>query len=290
MRSRLPDGFNVHAYMLLNPDLEPLGLDPEEHFIQTGKDEGRRYRFSYGRDGLFTVHNNAFSSEPAFLSAYERGKKAVGRDYYWQWRVHVALWAARVCNRLSGDFVECGVNRGFLSSAIMHDLDWNTQDRTFWLLDTFSGLDLEGASAADTNPNAKAHNEKMLESGFYVQGVEGVRENFSEWKNVNIVVGAVPATLSQIDSKEIAFASIDMNTAPPEVAAMEFLWPRLVTGAMVLLDDYAYYGYEAQHEAINKFATEKDCQVLSLPTGQGLVVKSPDKRGSSAASEATSRP
>ncbi len=65
--------------------------------------------------------------------------EAAGQDYGWHWRVHVGLWAAASCASLEGDFVECGVNRGFLSSAIMEHLDWDKTGKHFYLLDTFNG-------------------------------------------------------------------------------------------------------------------------------------------------------
>jgi len=42
---------------------------------------------------------------------------------------------------------------------------------------------------------------------------------------------------------------------------------------VVLLDDYAYYGYFSQKLAMDQFAQEKGIKILSLPTGQGLVLK-----------------
>jgi hypothetical protein len=64
-----------------------------------------------------------------------------------------------------------------------------------------------------------------------------------------------------------------MNCSTPEIAAIEFLWERLVPGAFVLLDDYAYHGYLSQKIAMDRFAQEKEIKILSLPTGQGLLVK-----------------
>ncbi|MFO1082638.1 MAG: hypothetical protein U1E23_18685 [Reyranellaceae bacterium] len=61
--------------------------------------------------------------DEVFKQAYARGVQAAGRDYRWQWRVHIGLWAARHAAHPPGDFVECGVNRGFLSSSIMQMLD-----------------------------------------------------------------------------------------------------------------------------------------------------------------------
>lgn len=85
----------------------------------------------------------------SFQRAYRRGVAAAGQDYQWHWRVHVGLWAAGHAATLEGDFVECGVNRGFLSSAIMEDLDWNNFGRHFYLLDTFSGIDFRFVSEDD---------------------------------------------------------------------------------------------------------------------------------------------
>ncbi|MEO7673943.1 MAG: TylF/MycF/NovP-related O-methyltransferase, partial [Pyrinomonadaceae bacterium] len=223
----------------------------------------------YDRDGLISVHNHDFMADPSFQKAYARGVLAAG-DYGWQWRVHIGLWAAKTCARLDGDFVECGVNRGFLSSAIMEYLDWDATGKTFYLLDTFAGLDDRQISG---DVSAAKRNEKHLAEGFYVHNAESVRANFSEWKNVRIIEGPVPDTLDEIEAAKIAYLHLDMNSAPPEVAAFNSLWNRLVPGAIVLLDDYAYYGYEAQKIAMDQAAAAKGIDIASLPTGQGLAIK-----------------
>jgi hypothetical protein len=233
---------------------------------------------TYDQDGLSSIHNHDFVSEPAFVRAYQRGVRAVGSDYHWHWRVHVGLWAARMATHLPGDFVECGTNRGFLSSAIMQDLDWSKIGRRFYLLDTFSGLDERYVSVEEKRAGVLDRARRELESGFYTTDVEAVRANFAEWENVCIIVGAIPETLVQIDAERVAFLHIDMNCSPPEVAALRFLWDRLVPGAPVLLDDYAYFGYEWQKVGMDVFATEHGLSILSLPTGQGLLIKPPFQR------------
>lgn len=231
----------------------------------------------YAQDGLISVHNHDFLADPAFRRAYERGLRALdgGDDYRWHWRIHVGLWAAASASRLSGDFVECGVNRGFLSSAIMEALDWDRQGRTFWLLDTFSGLDERFVSEQERRAGTLQRNRDEIASGFYVRGPESVVANFAQWRNVRIVVGAIPDTLPQVTAASIAYLHLDMNCAPPEVAAAEHFWDRLLPGAPVLLDDYAYLGYGAQKAALDAFAARKGVAICSLPTGQGLMLKPP---------------
>ena len=227
----------------------------------------------YDQDGLRSIHNHEFMDDPAFKKAYARGVRAAGDDYRWHWRVHVGLWAAACAARLEGDFVECGVNRGFLSSAIMDFLNWDSLGKCFYLLDTFRGLDERFVSSADRASGAVEKNQKSLSSGFYVERIDEVRANFSQWKNVSLIEGSVPETLSQIRADKIAYLHLDMNCSMPEVAAVQFLWERLVPGALVLLDDYGYYGYLSQKLAMDEFAGEKGINILSLPTGQGLLVK-----------------
>jgi hypothetical protein len=229
----------------------------------------------YDRDSLRTNHNHDFMDDPAFRAAYARGVKATGMDYSWEWRVHTGLWAASCANKLEGDFVECGVARGFLSSAIMQHLNWDTTGRTFFLLDTFAGIDTRYVTAVELEQGVLEKNQHLIDVGLYPTSAASVIQNFSEWTNARVIVGPVPETLDQITATKVAYLHLDMNCAPPEVAAIRALWDRLVSGAFVLLDDYAYHGYQQQKLAMDEFANSKGISVLSLPTGQGLIVRPP---------------
>lgn len=236
---------------------------------------------AYAQDGLISVHSHAFMQDPVFAKAYARGVKAIGGTdtYQWHWRIHIGLWAAKVGSLLEGDFVECGVNMGFLSSAIMEYLDWNSLDRDFYLLDTFAGLDERFMSDSERSTGARKRNAENLRRGFYVRGVEGVRANFAQWPRARIVEGSIPETLRLVAARRVAYLHLDMNCAPPEVAALAHFWDRLAVGALVLLDDYAYLGFTAQRLAMDDFARARGVTVCSLPTGQGLIIKPPQRTG-----------
>jgi hypothetical protein len=226
-------------------------------------------------DGLRTIHNHEFLDDDVFKQAYARGVQAAGQDYRWYWRVHIGLWAARHAAHLPGDFVECGVNRGFLSSSIMQMLDWDSTGRTFYLMDTFTGLDPRYITEEERQNGVLERTEHERRNGFLVSGSQLARANFAQWRNVLIIEGAIPETLAQATPQQVAFLHIDMNCSPPEVAAIEHFWNRLVPGAPVLLDDYAYHGYRTQKIAMDGFARGKGVAIASLPTGQGLLLKPP---------------
>ena len=228
---------------------------------------------SYIQDGLASIHNNEFMNDKSFVAAYARGVQASGKDYGWHWRVHVGLWAASVSKNLEGDFVECGVNAGFMSSSIMHYLNWNALNKTFNLLDTFNGLDERYVSNEEVSEGALEKNSKLINMGFYITDVNNVVKNFSEWKGVQIIKGSIPETLQRVTANKIAFLHVDINCAPPEVAAVEYFWGKMVSGAIVLLDDYAYWGYRQQKIAMDALMARLGVPILSLPTGQGLIIK-----------------
>jgi hypothetical protein len=229
---------------------------------------------SYDQDGLATIHNDHFRRTSRFLAAYQRGIKAsYGVDSRFEWRVHVALWAAATSLKVEGDFFECGVNAGFNSSAIMQYLDWNRMDRRFYLVDTFQGPPLDQYNAVELEQGRRRVAEEAIAAGAYVTDLERVRQNFAEWPNAVVVPGAVPHILSDIPSGRVAFLHLDMNSAYPEKEALQFFWERLSPGAIVLLDDYTYCGYEQQTLAIDAVTEKFGADVLSLPTGQGIIVK-----------------
>jgi hypothetical protein len=90
-----------------------------------------------------------------------------------------------------------------------------------------------------------------------------------------VVRGRVPDALSQMPAARIAYASIDMNVAAAEMAAAQWLWPRLVPGGLMLLDDYGWAAHVHQKKAWDAFARREGIMILALPTGQGLIVKPP---------------
>ena len=218
---------------------------------------------TYREDGLVTTHNCDFTKDPAFVEAYASGEQQQTMDGI-RWRAHTALWAAFHAQQLEGDFVECGVYRGFLSMSIVTYLDFASMpERQFHLIDTYAGLVPELVTEEDT---AAYRND-------YEDCYELVKQSFAKYENVNIVRGSVPEVLPSANISKVAYLSIDMNCTQPEVDALEYFWPRLVSGGVVVLDDYGFPGHEAQKEGADRVAESVGVKVLTLPTGQGLILK-----------------
>jgi predicted O-methyltransferase YrrM len=83
----------------------------------------------------------------------------------------------------------------------------------------------------------------------------------------------LPTTINLDSLSAISFLHIDLNAAEPEVASLKLLWDLITPGGIVVLDDYCHHGRRAQFIAMNELAIELQFSILSLPTGQGLIIK-----------------
>jgi hypothetical protein len=227
-------------------------------------------KLQYAQDLLYTFNNADFLKDNFFLEAYRKGKSTdlgMFKDVEFHWRAHVLCWFASNATKIRGDFVECGVNTGMYARTIIHYTDFVNLPKTFYLLDTFCGLDEKYSSPEEMryDKNMGYKNQKNL--------YEHVCSIFKPFNNVKIIKGAVPETLTQVKSEEIAFLSIDMNCVHPEIAALEFFWDKIVKGGIIILDDYGYPGHENQKKAHDDFANKHNVKILSLPTCQGVIIK-----------------
>lgn len=170
------------------------------------------------------------------------------------WRTHVVAWAARQAMRLEGDFIECGCYKGTTARIVADVVDLSA--RSFYLYDLFE------------------HDSSMIHHAMPEHGpdlFETVKARFPE-PNFHVIRGFVPESFEQGVPERIAFAHIDMNNAPAEIAALNAIEHRLTPGAMIVLDDFGAIPYRAQHVAETQWFRERGRFVLELPTSQGLVI------------------
>lgn len=192
---------------------------------------------TYNMEGLIANKNCDFMKDPEFIKGYAAAMKQQYTPNLGGWIVHINQWAAFHAKQLEGDFVECGVYKGRHAMSNITYIDFKSlKDRKYYLFDTFCGLD----------KNYSSRGEYLSYRDEYPDCYEFVVDSFKEYPNVVIVKGPVPKTLSQVDIKKVAYLSIDMNCVLPEVEALNFFWPKLETGAIVILDDYGQPGHKGQ--------------------------------------------
>jgi O-methyltransferase len=209
----------------------------------------------FAGDNLIAFGRNlGFLDDERFINAW-KSHASEPHERGILWRTAVVVWAARQALRRDGDFIECGCYKG-TSSRIMLDA-CDMADRQFYLYDLFE------------HDSTMAHHAMPEHSADLFPWV---KQRFAEFPNVHVIQGFVPESFEQGVPDKIAFAHIDMNNAPAEIAALEAIEHRLVPGAVIVLDDFGALPYRTQHKLETQWFAERGVPVLELPTSQGLVI------------------
>jgi O-methyltransferase len=187
---------------------------------------------------------------PAFKAA-DPGRQEVSLI----WRIHTLHWAAERALHLEGDFVEAACYKGFTARVLCDALDFSQVDKTYWLYDMFE----VGGEFALGEHTPELHGQ--------------VIQRFADVQNVRVVKGRIPEVLASEAPEKIAFMHVDMNNAKAEIGLLDALFDRVVSGGVVVLDDYGWLTYAAQKTAEDAWFADRGLRVLELPTGQGLVFK-----------------
>jgi O-methyltransferase len=209
----------------------------------------------FAGDNLIAFGRNlGFLGDERFITAFNA--HATGQiERGILWRTATVAWAARQAVRRAGDFIECGCYKGTTARIVMDLVDLG--DRRVFLYDLFE------------HDASMAHNAMPEHSGeLFAQ----VKARFASLPNVHVIQGAVPDSFAQGLPEKIAFAHIDMNSAPAEIGALNAIADRLVPGAVIVLDDFGALPYRAQHVAETEWFAARGIPVLELPTSQGLAI------------------
>ncbi|MBI2311665.1 MAG: class I SAM-dependent methyltransferase [Betaproteobacteria bacterium] len=222
----------------------------------------------YARDNLIALQRSAgFLRDPRFHAAFTRHAKTL-QEKSLAWRLHTLTWAANHCLGVAGDFVECGVFRGFSMAVVADYLGFENVSKTLYLYDTFEGIPEEFNSENRSNAIYKRENAGDRDA-LYRQ----VQNTFVKYPNVRIVRGIVPHSLREACPEAVAFLHLDMNSSKSEIGALEALFDKVTPGGIVVFDDYGWSGYLQQKLAEDAFMGKRGHQILELPTGQGLLIR-----------------
>jgi hypothetical protein len=125
-----------------------------------------------------------------------------------------------------------------------------------------------GYDTFDYNPVGHTFSEQK--EGLF----EKVLERFSGYDQVRLIKGLIPSSFA-IDSPDlISYLHIDLNNAEAEIATLESLFNRVVSGGVIILDDYEWAGvYRPQKIQEDSWFSKRNYRVFPLPTGQGIVLK-----------------
>jgi O-methyltransferase len=161
---------------------------------------------------------------------------------------------------LEGDAAEVGVYRGGTAALIARTL--RGTKKTVYIFDTFTGM-----------PQTDARRDLHRTGDFGDIALRDVRQFLRNDVNVVITPGVFPESGAVIAGKTFSFVHLDVDIYRSVRNALEFFYPRLARGGILLCDDYGFLSCPGAREAVDKFFISKPETPIYLPTGQSMVIK-----------------
>lgn len=150
---------------------------------------------------------------------------------------------AQEANKLEGDVAEIGVYKGGTAKL----LALSCPDKTIHLFDTFQGM------PAKDDPSIDFHKE----GDFNDTSLEAVRDALSDCNDVKFYPGMFPDTVDSTISEKFSLVHSDVDLYQCNVDVLEYFYPRLVPGGIIVFDDYEWEGCPGIKKSLEEFLVDK---------------------------------
>jgi len=157
-------------------------------------------------------------------------------------RLFMLCQLLRYANRLDGDIAEVGVYKGGTAKLIAK----TAKNKNIYLFDTFSGI-----------PQITTEIDFHKTKDFADTSLHSVKTLLRDCPNVTFYQGIFPDTASAIENKQFSFVYIDVDLYRSVKDCLEFFYPRIARGGVMVIDDYDSWAWPGVKKAVLEFLTDK---------------------------------
>ena len=101
-----------------------------------------------------------------------------------------------------------------------------------------------------------------------------VQQALAEFPKLVISQGWVPQVLEQLPEQVWSFVHLDVDLYEPTLGGLEYFYPRLSAGGIIITDDYGTPRYPGARKAWEKFCTAGNIPYSVFETGQAAIIRS----------------
>ncbi len=223
---------------------------------------GRPFYVQYRPD--FETGSGRFTEAPALIKDWVHGMEEnnwgdLARLYFLYENVQ-----RLEREQIPGDFAELGVYKG-CSAKVLHQL---APSRRFWLFDTFAGF-------ADADAERESLRQ-VKRQDFGDTSLPAVRAFLGDSALLNYAVGRFPETLAGVPvDTNYALVHLDCDLEEPMRAGLEYFYPRISAGGLLIVHDYGSGLWPGVTFAVDQFLRDKPERLVSIldKSGTAVIVK-----------------
>jgi predicted O-methyltransferase YrrM len=160
---------------------------------------------------------------------------------------------------IGGVMAEVGVFQGCSAKLI----SLAGQPSELHLFDTFEGL-----------PEPDRDERRAMRKGHYAASLDAVRSYLGDQPNLVFHKGLFTGRDVACTDRKFSFVHLDVDLKEGTRACLEFFYPRMQPGGVIVSHDYSYL--DGVREAFAEFLLDRSERVIELPSSQVMLIKAPD--------------
>lgn len=165
----------------------------------------------------------------------------------------------------AGAIAELGVYKGEFAA----EMNRLFPDRELYLFDTFAGFADEDLRKEEEITGGA----KVWHPDFTDTCIEDVRARLPHPEKAHFVKGYFPESASQLSGDDMyLFVNIDPDLYEPTKQGLEYFWPRLVQGGVIMVHDYNSMQFQGVKKAVWEFADQNGLMPVPLADLHGTAV------------------
>lgn len=224
-----------------------------------------------------------FEVEQPFNDLYEKGMQLSDtpeRGSKRRARFYNLVSFLKTVKLLEGAIVECGCWKGLSSYLMCHylkQMDSTFDGGSYHIVDSFEGLsepsseDIISKSLVDHVGERKGRHFKA--SGAYSAQMIDVKRVLSSFPKIHYHQGWIPQCLGELPDMHTKFVHIDLDLYEPILGALNYFYPKMVPGGVIVCDDYGSLYWPGAQKAVEEFAEKNNLNFISLSSGQAVFIK-----------------
>ena len=180
-----------------------------------------------------------------------------------------------------GDFVECGVAKGGSMMAVAYTLlELGVRDRELYLYDTFEGMpepdDFDrGRFGEPAHRRWRKRRDAAGNSTWINHSIDEVRHNLARTgypeRRVHFIKGKVEETLpTAAPAGAIALLRLDTDWYASTRAEFDYLYPRLIRGGILIVDDY--FRWQGARKATDEYLQAHEVPMFLVRVDDSSVI------------------
>jgi hypothetical protein len=108
----------------------------------------------------------------------------------------------------------------------------------------------------------------MLRRGWFATPLDAVRRALADFPGVAWHPGWIPQSFTGLPERRYRFVHLDLDLHDPTLGGLEYFFPRLAPGAILVCDDYDWPG---ERKAVEDFCARQGVRFQVTPHGQAVI-------------------